>query len=152
MLSLKAKFTSALSLFGLTACIVYFPVLSLEAATGSSHLPVPYISWQDIKALYPPHRHIGDWDFPKVDKLPHRSDLIERCNQDLRLSLKSNPDPFQMNRALPTGKLQLIAITKDPDSRIIYFVFSYESELITDLRIIYYYDPEQDRFILKSTA
>lgn len=152
MLRLKTSFTTALSLFGLTACIVYFPVLSLEAASGSASLPVPYISWQDIKALYPPKRPIGDWDFPKADKLSHQSELIERCSEDLRLSLRRNPDPFRMNRALPPGKMRLIVITKDPESRIIYFVFSYESELITDLRIIYYYDPEQDRFILKSTA
>jgi hypothetical protein len=150
MLSPKASFTSTISLLGLTVCLLYLAALNLRAASGSNSLPVPYLSWQDIKALYPPNRHIGDWNFPKVDRLPRRDDLIERCNQDLRLSLQRNPDPFQMNHALPQGKLRLITITKDPESRVIYFVFSYESQLIFDLNIIYYYDPAQDRFILKS--
>jgi hypothetical protein len=113
MLGPKIRFTSALGFFALTACVIYFPVLSLEAASKSTSLPVPYISWQDIRALYPPHRHIGNWDFPKVSQIPHREDLIERCNQDLRLSLEKNSDPFEMNRALPPGKLRLMAITNN---------------------------------------
>ena len=146
MLQIKARFAMAFGLFGLITCLIC-PLPASDSACG----PVPYLSWQDIKALYPPHRHIGDWDFLKVNHLPNQGALVERCNQDLRFSLKINPDPFRMNRPLPPGKLRLWAITKDSESRIIYLVFSYQSELVYDLFVIYYYDPVQDRFILKST-
>jgi hypothetical protein len=40
------------------------------------------------------------------------SQLIERCNQDLRLSLKVNPDPFHLHIPLPPGKLDLLTIVR----------------------------------------
>ena len=44
----------------------------------------------------------------------------------------------------------LRSINQDTDSRIVLFVFEYDSEMVTDLFVVYYYDPVQDRFILKS--
>jgi hypothetical protein len=85
---------------------------ALAAQVPSDDSPIPYLSWNDLKALYPPKRHIGDWNFPKVKSLPHKDELIERCNQDLRLSLKVNPDPFHLHIPLPPGKLDLLTIVR----------------------------------------
>jgi len=131
-------------------CISLAPAGAADVATHE-HSPIPYLSWQDIKALYPPKRYPGDWDCPKLKDYPHQKELIERCKEDLKLSIEANPDPFQRNHALYAGKLVLNSITKDPENRIIYFVFNYESDLVNDLFVVYYYDPSQNRFILKST-
>jgi hypothetical protein len=64
---------------------------------------VPYFSYADIKALYPPTHHVGDWDSPKVDHIPHEKEIIERCQEDIRLSLKASPDPFRKNQSAPPG-------------------------------------------------
>jgi hypothetical protein len=113
--------------------------------------PLPYLSWQDVKALYSPKRYPGDWDCPKLKSYPHEKELIAQCQEDLKLSVESNSDPFHRNHALGPGKLVLNCITKDPENRIVYFVFSYVSELESDLFVVYYFDPAQGRFILKSS-
>ncbi len=136
--------------------ILYVFALAVLAITSSAcaapdSWPIPYLSWQDVRALYPPNRYPGDWDCPKLKSCPHEQELIKRCEQDLQLSLDRNPDPFSRGHKLGQGKLHLDCITKDPANRIVYFVFSYRSEMVTDLFVVYYYDPGQGRFILKST-
>ena len=48
------------------------------------------------------------------------------------------------------GELSLRSISKDPENRIIYFVFSYDSELVNVPFLVHHYDPLQGRIVLKS--
>ena len=68
----------------------------------------------------------------------------------MEISRKANPDPLRRGYPLPEGKMILWSIHQDKDSRIILFIFDYDSEMVVDLFVVYYYDPVQDRFILKS--
>jgi len=121
-----------------------------QAQAATSPLPIPYLSFEDLVALYPPKRIIGDWNSPKLASMPHQKELIARCLRDMEISRKANPDPLRLGRPLPEGKMILRSINQDTDSRIVLFVFEYDSEMVTDLFVVYYYDPVQDRFILKS--
>jgi hypothetical protein len=139
-----------------TLCALAIALLGTSASVSAvpDALPVPYLSWQDVKALYPPKHYPGDWDCPKLKSYPHEQELIQRCQQDLQLSLKVNPDPFSLGHKLWPGKLLLNCIAKDPENRVVYFVFAYDSDSqwgAPDLFVVYYYDPFQGRFILKST-
>jgi hypothetical protein len=124
--------------------------LSLSAESGPDDSPIPFLSFWDLKSLYPPKHHVGDWNLPKVIDVPHKSQLIERCKRDLRLSLRANPDPFEMQRPLPAGELDLSCVTRDPESGMLYLIFEYDSPMIVDLHVIYYYDPHADRLVLKT--
>ena len=55
-----------------------------------------------------------------------------------------------MHCDLKMGHLAIDSVTKDPVNRIVYFNFSFESEMVYDLFVVYYYDPLQDRFIFKT--
>ncbi len=121
-----------------------------QVQTAASQLPIPYLSFEDLVALYPPKRIIGDWNSPKLASVPHQKELIARCLRDMEISRKANPDPLRRGRPLPERKMILRSINQDTDSRIILFVFEYDSEMVFDLFVVYYYDPVQDRFILKS--
>jgi hypothetical protein len=131
-----------------------FPLFAQSTPISSeepSHIEVvPYIPFQDLRALFAPNKHVGDWDFPKLTDLPHKNELVARCIQDMELSTRENPDPLHMGRPLLPGKWILSSINKNPDSGIIYFIFGYQSDLVYDIFLVYYYDPKQDRFILKS--
>jgi hypothetical protein len=138
----------------LLVALVFLASLSLtraddQASKPLAARPIPYIPWQDVKTLYGPNHYPGDWDHPKVADLPHKDELVERCKRDLTLSFLADSDPLKIGRVLPPGKLVLTSINKDSKNQIIYFVFSYNSELITDLFVVYYYDQVHDRFILK---
>jgi hypothetical protein len=136
--------------FASIACVLFASILDLSADAESDDSPIPFLSFWDIQSLYPPKHHIGDWNLPKVADVPHRSELVERCRRDLRLSLQASPDPFQMHRPLPAGKLDLSCVTRDPESGMLYFVFDYDSPMVVDFHVIYYYDPHADKFVLKS--
>jgi hypothetical protein len=131
---------------------------SVQAAptAAKDDSPIPILGFQDVNALYTSGESVsrehfpGDWNYPKLKNYPHQKELIERCKLDWSMSMEKTPDPFHNGRALPPGELRLLSVTKDPKNRIVYFNFEYDSQLVSDVWIIYYYDPHQDRFILKS--
>ena len=140
-------------------CLVFlmltvFPLFAQStriSPSEPSHLKVvPYIPFQDLRALFAPNKHVGDRDFPKLTELPHKKELVARCLHDMEVSTKENSDPLHMGRPLLPGNWILSSINQNPDSGIVYFNFWYQSELVNDLFLVYYYDPKQDHFILKS--
>jgi hypothetical protein len=145
-----------------TLALLLVSAFSLRANTDlDSHpanfTPIPFLTWTDVKDLYSNKvraikgKQPGDWDYPKLKSYPNEVELVKFCERDLALSLRANPDPFQLGHSLPSGNLMLDGIYKDPDNQMVYFVFEYDSELITDLHVVYYYDLAQGCFILKST-
>ena len=120
------------------------------SASNSQETPlIPTLSWSDIKALYPPNREPGDWNLPKLKGIPHEPELLAQCKSDLARTLALDPKSLAVGPFVPPGKIVLCSLNKDPENRIIYFVLEYESEL-PGMFVVYYYDPEQERFILKS--
>jgi len=58
--------------------------------------PVPYIPFQDLRALFFPNKHVRDWDYPEIKSIPHQKEVIARCLRDIELSTKDNLSPFQL--------------------------------------------------------
>jgi hypothetical protein len=110
---------------------------------------IPALSWSDIQALYAPNRKPGDWDSPKVKSIPREAELISQCQKDLARTLRLNPASLDVGPYVPPGTISFQSLHKDPVNRIIYFVLRYDSDL-PGFFVVYYYDPVQNRFILKS--
>jgi len=145
--------------YPLVLALIWFrslvPAEAVEATTREQP-PIPVLSFDDVTALYtakdrPSADHFpGDWNYPKLKSYPHQKELIDRCLQDWTATMKVNPNPFHMMRNLKSGRLVFGSINKDPKNRIVYFNFGFESELVYDFFVVYYYDPHQDRLILKT--
>ena len=116
------------------------------------HLPVhatcvPYLSFQNLKALYPKSKAVFDWDWPP-SKVENQSDLVKQCKRDFGAYFKATH--FKSKYPIANGNLVLRNVIKDPDNDIIYLAFKIEPEDLPDLMIIYFYNPKSKSFVLKT--
>ncbi len=136
-------------------CLFVVPTVAGDVHTKEQP-PIPVLSFTDVTALYsakerPSADHFpGDWNYPELKNYPRQKELIDRCLQDWAATIKVNPNPFHGMSDLKSGHLAFGSVNKDPKNRIVYFNFRFESERVYDLFVVYYYDPYQDRFILKT--
>lgn len=115
---------------------------------------IPYLSFQDLKALAPSGVILNcDFSYPIVKSVPDQVKLVAECQRDyseyFRLRFKKKHADIKSIQNL-TGNLYLRAIHQGQKNKLLYFVFEVETKAINDLMVVYYYSPELHKFILKS--
>ena len=122
---------------------LFVALVALPAQANS----IPYLSFQDLTALYPKSKPVFDWDWPTV-KVDDQSDLVKQCKDDFASYFKETH--FKERYPVANGNLVLRNVIKDPSNAIIYLAFKIEPEDLPDLMMIYFYNPKTRTFVLKT--
>jgi len=87
-------------------------LLLLFFIVSPSPLPasIPYLSIQDLKALYPKSKHLFDWQWPTIE-IQNEPSLVKQCQEDFREYTNTNSS-FKMKYPIATGNITLAHISQ----------------------------------------
>lgn len=108
---------------------------------------VPYLSYQDLRSIYPKTKPVFDWTWP-TSTISDEAALIKKCDKDFDNYF--GEARLREKYPLANGKITLRRIIKDPSSAIVYLAFKVEPEELPDLMVIYFYDPGAKALVLKT--